>query len=424
MNITQLQQQLDTAENFRLSHQFEQATKLYEAILGESEPEKSESSIREMRLAVLAGYGRILHVRGQQPEALHKYQQRFNEAKSNQERIDALVGVGDQQVIMAQFEDAFAAHSKALTLARKINYSAGRAMALRGLGQTFSFIGRAEEAVSNLKKALSIFQQLEDIEEITRTWNLLGITHAQQGEVDKAIEAFSVGLKNARWVGEMAVASFLSNLGEMYQDLYSFEEAILYHREGLEIAEKAQLRSMELDLCRNLGIDLCYLGQYEEGYTYLKRALALSRVTGMLDLQLQTLYSIGQYEATYGDVELAHKYGRQLLILAEEINARGHLARARYLMGCCAQKQNQIQEAQLLWQQALFMAHETQQYRLLWQIHAALAEISDSEDLARTHSRIAAEVIDQILYPIENQSLRSTFLNAEPIKAVLQKTQP
>ncbi|MEM7335647.1 MAG: tetratricopeptide repeat protein [Chloroflexota bacterium] len=419
MNITDLQQQLETAENFRLSHQFEQATLLYDEILEDSEETKTHDSVREMRLMVLAGYGRILHVKGQQPEALRKFKQRVEEAHSKIEQVDALVSVGDQQIIMAKYEDAFAVHSQALSVSKKLNYSAGRAFALRGLGQTFSFIGRAEEAISNLKKALSIFQQLENNEEIVRTWNLLGITHAQQGEIDKAIDAFSVGLKNARRVGDMAIASFLSNLGEMYQDLYAFEEAIVYHREGLEIAEKAELRSMELDLCRNLGVDLCYLGQQEEGYTYLKRALSLSRVTGMFDLQLQTLYSIGHYEMQYGKVEQAVKYGRQLLILAEEIKARGHLARARYLLGCCAKQQGKTQEAQQLWQQALFMAHETQQYRLLWQIHAALAEISDSAELARTHNRIAAEVIEQILYPIESQALRSAFMNASSIKVVL-----
>lgn len=423
MDVAYLQEQLDLAENFRLNHQFDQATKLYDVVLEESNANNKGDLIRGVRLMALTGYGRILHLRGKQPEALAMFQQRSEEAKSRIERIDALVCVGDQQIIMAKFEDAFAVHSKALNLARKINYSAGRAFALRGLGQTYSFIGRAEEAIVNLKKALSIFQQLENVEEITRTWNLLGITHAQQGEVDKAIDAFSIGLKTARYVGDNAIASYLSNLGEMYQDLYSFEEALVYHREGLEIAEKAQLRSMELDLCRNLGIDLCYLGQLEEGYSYLQRALSLSRVTGMLDLQLQTLYSIGIYEVLYGELALAEKYGRQLLILAEEIKARGHLARVRYLLGRCAQRKGETAEAQQLWQQALFMAHETQQYRLLWQIHAALAEVSESKDLARTHNRIAAEVIEQILYPIENQNLRESFLNAEPIKAVLQKVQ-
>lgn len=425
MNINQLQHQLDTAETHRQANQFDQATHLYTQILAASETvtpsERGVNKMRQVRLAALAGYGRILHVSGKQPEALAMFQKRYHEAKSRIERIDALVAVGDQQIIMAHFEDAFANHSKALNLARKINYSAGRALALRGLGQTYAFIGRSNEAVHNLKKALSIFQQLDNNEETTRTLNLLGITHARQGEVDKAIDAFSNGLQAARQVSEMAVASFLSNLGEMYQDLYAFEEAIVYHREGLAIAEASQLRSMELDLCRNLGVDLCFLGQYDEGYEYLQRALRLSRTTGMLDLQLQTLYSLGMYEVEFGDEEVGERYGRQLLTLAEESKARGHLARAHYLLGRCAQKRGALEECQQQWQQALFLAHETEQQRLLWQIHAALAEISHSPDLAQTHNRIAAEVIEQIVYPIENATLRHTFLNAEPISAVLKQ---
>ena len=76
----------------------------------------------------------------------------------------------------------------------------------------------------------------------------------------------------------------------------------------------------------------------------------------------------------------------------------------------------------ILWHRALFLAHETDRRTLLWQLHAGLAEIADNESLALVHYRIAGEVLRQMAEPIEDDSLRETFLNASPIKYILDKS--
>ena len=56
---------------------------------------------------------------------------------------------------------------------------------------------------------------------------------------------------------------------------------------------------------------------------------------------------------------------------------------------------------------------------LLWQLHAALAEIAKQPNLAAVHYRIAAEVIQQIAEPFTDEALKSGFLEAELVTAVL-----
>jgi hypothetical protein len=80
-----------------------------------------------------------------------------------------------------------------------------------------------------------------------------------------------------------------------------------------------------------------------------------------------------------------------------------------------------MNEAQQFWQQALFLAHETGRRMLLWQVHAALAEIAPSPALGTVHNRIAGEIIEQILHPIKDETLRQTFLQADPVRAVLER---
>jgi hypothetical protein len=77
--------------------------------------------------------------------------------------------------------------------------------------------------------------------------------------------------------------------------------------------------------------------------------------------------------------------------------------------------------AEQLWQQGLFLAHEANRRMLLWQLHGALSRISNNPALKDVHNRIAAEVIQQIAFPIEDENLKQTFLNAPAVRDVLRK---
>ena len=88
-------------------------------------------------------------------------------------------------------------------------------------------------------------------------------------------------------------------------------------------------------------------------------------------------------------------------------------------MGLCSKVEGDEITAQQLWQQAIFLGHETHRRPLLWRIHAEMAKVMPNEDLAQVHYRIAAEVIQQIAYPIEDEQLKAAFLNAPPIAAIL-----
>ena len=77
--------------------------------------------------------------------------------------------------------------------------------------------------------------------------------------------------------------------------------------------------------------------------------------------------------------------------------------------------------ARQFWQQAILIAHEAGKQMLIWQLHAALANIAPTPELAAIHQRMAAEMIEQILYPIEDEGLRRKFVKARPVQAVLSK---
>jgi hypothetical protein len=156
---------------------------------------------------------------------------------------------------------------------------------------------------------------------------------------------------------------------------------------------------------------------------YLRRALQISEHVGRPNLHMQALYSLALAEIEQGREDLARAHTLELKAMTETGEAAGHLAKALHIEGLCAKLAGEFARARQAWQQATILAHETGQQMLIWQLHAAQATIADSEELTAGHLRIAAEIIEQIIYPIEDEKLRQKFLNAAPVHTILSQKQ-
>lgn len=416
-DLTQLLQQAEEAQN---QQAYPEALRGYRRVLAETSPDTTPEPERRIRLRALRQQGLVLHILGQQDAAMSGFQQYYLEAGSSQRAVDALVLIGRQHVQMGRPLEGLSAHNEGLQLAEALNDTAGRGLALSGIGGSLVVLGRLEESLTNLQRSLALFSQLGNEMEQARVGNQLGITYARLGMLDKAVATFQHSLHLARKTGPRETAIILGNLGQSYQELYAMEQALHCHREGLALAEKAGLRSGIPDLCRNLGVDLVYLGQLQEGLSYLYRALETSETVGQQDERQQTLYSLALAERQNGQLPQAEARAKQLIALAEASKMRGYLADGLYALGLCRQSQGDTPAAEQFWQRSIFIAHETGRRFLLWQLHAAMAGLAGNPDLARVHYRIAAEVVEQIAYPLEAQELRQNFLNAAPIRAILQ----
>lgn len=138
-------------------------------------------------------------------------------------------------------------------------------------------------------------------------------------------------------------------------------------------------------------------------------------------MEAQTLYSLVVTELQQDHIGTAESYADQLFDLANRKDSERYRARARYVLGLVKQKQGDSNAAAEQWQQALFLAHQTHQQMLLWQIHASLAEASPIPGLGAVHLRIAAEIIQQIAQPIKDEALKQKFLSSSPVASVLSK---
>lgn len=419
MDVAHLSQLLEQANAARDNQAHETAMRLYTEITSQTADYVDNLKVREIRLTALRENGRLHRLLGQQQAALACFHQAYLAAGSGEQAVDSLTLLANQHNSMGNYDEAMQACREALHLTEALNYSAGRAAAFQVLGRTYAQQGRPQEAVQNLQKALALFEQIGNPTEVARTYNWIGISQMEQWRIDKAIDAFFCALQNPAAISDVLRSTILNNLGECYQYLFDFEQALTHHRAGLSLIRKLNFTSPQDDLLRNLGVDLYRTGQVDEGIAYLYDALRLSEANGNQDIRLQVLDSLVPVELERNRPDVALQHAQTLRVEAEKIKARHFEARALYGLGLVYQHLGESVTAEQFWQQALFLAHETHQQNLIWQLHAGLAQIVGIAPLVETHNRIAAEVIDQIVYPIEDPNLRQKFLAAPAVRAVL-----
>jgi tetratricopeptide (TPR) repeat protein len=426
MSPSKFSQQLQEAAAAADGHDYGQAIELYTAVLGETNPQENDPELKEIRLTALRERGRLLNMMGEQTAALAGYEQYYLEAGNSLHAVEALVLIGNQSAYMGQYQKALETQEEALQLAEALNYTAGRAQAIGGHGLVLNYMGRNEDALASLRKSLALFEQLGDEVEQVRSLNRIGVAHMELGEIDRAIHAFERCSKFALEAGLQdttvwtATVNALNNLGECYQRLFDMEQALTYHEQALAMTREREVTPLEADLYRNLGVDLRFLGRIEEGLAHLRHGLELSERTRRSDILLQALYSLARAEIEVGNAEAGLEYANRLRELATENNLTGYQADALHALGLYARGKGDMVTAEQMWQQALFLAHEAGRRILLWQLHAGLAEISTNPSLKDVHNRIAAEVIQQIAFPITDETLRQRFLDAPATSAILE----
>lgn len=419
-NETTLHDSIEKALAAQAGKAYWSAIEHYTAVLNETVPDAEQGTVHELRLQALAERGRLLHLLGEQQAALAGFNQYYLEANSCDQAVEALVLIGEQQQYMGFFHKALEAHREGLQLAEALNLTPGRAKALHGIGITLHSLGQPDNALYKLQNAKALFHQLDDQHQEMRVLNAIGLVYHDMGRIDRAIVAYESALDIAREIGERETALLLNNIGECYQDLQWMERALVYHREALNLAESVQLPSVEADIRRNLGVDLCALTRIDQGILYLRQSLRLSKGTNDPDGAMQALYSLALAELRRGFASRAYTYITELSQTAESQLARAYQARALHGLGLYYERREEIAVAVEKWHEALFLAQETGQRLLLWQLHALLANVATDRSLKQVHQQIAVEIIKQISDPIEDVDLRETFLHAPLVQPVFQ----
>ncbi len=190
------------------------------------------------------------------------------------------------------WDDAEVTYQEAFALADKVEYVAGKAEALNGLGtlhlrrseldlamkcfsNALEDMGPGSEVMrskinSNIalihwmkeewdeafeinKTNLEVSESIGDMVGMARAYNNLGIIQWSQGDYDPAIESYEKGLELAKSLNDKRTISLiLNNIGEVYRMKGEKDKATEYYAYSLELAQRLGYRAQIAEVYKNL----------------------------------------------------------------------------------------------------------------------------------------------------------------------------
>ncbi len=333
----------------------------------------------------------------------------------------ARVRLGELADFRGEYDKAKALFDQALAEGIKANNLLVIGRARRGLGILDRRQGNTERALSQLSQALTAVRQAGETREQARVLISLGRTRKARGEYQQALNAYAEAITileslNDRW----RLTQAINDIGECHQALYDIENAIEYHQRALRLANEVEATLIIPEIKRNLGVDLVEMGQYEAGLVYMQAALEAQREIGNREYEAYTLYHLFRVYMRIHNYDLAAQALASLQEVADSLNADRYRALAAFARGELYFAQDKPTEAEAELNNAMLAAQTAVDRGILWKLHATMSHVADNPAIAAVHRTIAADFIRQTAEPLKDPQLKSCFVHAPPVLAVLQ----
>ena len=348
------------------------------------------------------------------------YQTALDGSDDAEQIARARVRLGELADFRGEYEQAEKLYQQALAEGLAVGNVLVVGRARRGLGILSRKKGDTENAIRHLTQALAAFRQMGEAREQARVLTSLGRARHARGEYQYALNAHNEALTifeslNDRW----RIVQTLTDIGECHQALYDITNALHYHEKALKLAYEYGANLLKPEIQRNLGVDMVEQGRYDEGLVYLHLALDGARHLGNKEQEALALYNIARAYLMHNQTEDAAPIVAELVDIAEFLDADRFRALASFARGELLFHQGKQTEAVAELNAAMLTAQSSVDRGVLWKLHATISHVVDNPQIAAVHRTIAAEFIRQTAEPLQDQHLKSCFVFAPPVLAIL-----
>lgn len=196
--------------------------------------------------------------------------------------------------------DALGDASEALSLFEELGDIEGTAAALLQLGRGRLAAGRSDGALRTLERALRLHQECGDRYSQAEVLNVQGVALHYRGDHRAASERFGAMLRLSEELGDQQLESrALNNMGDLSLLEERYEEAREYFERSLDLARRFGARRVCVILEGNLAVVYNATGEPERALASLQRALDGYRTGGDTSGEADTLIALGK---TFSDM--------------------------------------------------------------------------------------------------------------------------
>ena len=211
---------------------------------------------------------------------------------------------------------------------------AGEANTLDNLGETYSAMGKGQEAFKYFNQAIAIWREVGELGGEALTLNSMGRAYADLGQKQKSLDAYNQALSISRKIGNRQLEALtLNNTGRLYRDLGLQQTALDYYNQALPIWREVGNRIGEGLALNDIGRAYADMGQPQKALDLSEQALPIWRETGTRRGEAMTLNNMGRDCSNLGETDKALEYDTDALPIWHEVGDRRGEALAMMTIG-------------------------------------------------------------------------------------------
>jgi ATP/maltotriose-dependent transcriptional regulator MalT/DNA-binding SARP family transcriptional activator len=263
----------------------------------------------------LARHPRLLLLRGQilnndlsDPESAITT---FRKAEKQFLEQDDLIGAAEAQVwqsvslrIMGRAQESLALAAKGLEQLEALKVDQQRlAWAIRQRGVAYENVGKSSDALSDLRRALQLFEAVGDTYNIGLCHHDTGIALARQGNVDSANHHFGQAVQIWETLAnDSHLANTLNSLAVELYRIGQYDQALKHFNDCLEIT--ARTRAIVTTAYVQTGIGDVYLALQEYGRAVeaYQTSIDMARRTGVTSVEIYNMVQLGECSYQQGQL--------------------------------------------------------------------------------------------------------------------------
>lgn len=136
----------------------------------------------------------------------------------------------------SNIDSAYFYTNKALELSQQIGYKNGEANANYLLSYFNDRMGKLNEAIDNMQRAIKLFTEIKDSSYLVACYNNLGVLYSYGTDQKTSLEYFIKAMNLAENLNEtFALSEAYNNIGTFYEYLEEYGSALKYYTKALEI---------------------------------------------------------------------------------------------------------------------------------------------------------------------------------------------
>ncbi|WP_314174665.1 AfsR/SARP family transcriptional regulator [Streptomyces winkii] len=281
--------------------------------------------------------------------------------RSGSDRRALAQALTDRAGIRAQEcpSDALDDASEALSLFEELGDVEGSAAALLQIGRGRLAAGRGDSALRTLERALRLHEECGDRYSQAEVLNVQGVALHYRGDHRAASERFGAMLRLAEELGDQQLESrALNNMGDLSLLQERYEEARDYFERSLDLARRFGARRVCVILEGNLAVVYNATGEPERALASLQRALDGYRTGGDTSGEADTLIALGKTFADTGRLREALLHFTRAEQLAKSIDNSYEQQRALVHTADIHRTSGRLNQALDIYEKALRISRE------------------------------------------------------------------